>query len=140
MSSPKQLIIIAGSYAKSGTGNFTARTADGASFFVPAQAMLDLGIAKDTMPTFPMYAFGMQRMIGSFVPGTTEPLMEADGVTPVLTARDEITALFKDRKSFIDVANASFALSTEMHTDRHAIAVAAGLSEESIETLLAASI
>lgn len=135
MSATKQ-IIVTGSYARTGTGNFTAYTANGTQLFVPARMMESLGLKKDEMPTFPMYAFSNKRMIGVFVPGTQDLQMEADGVTPVQVERDEITALFLDKKAFAEVANAEFGLELELREHRRALATSAGLNEDAVNKLL----
>jgi hypothetical protein len=137
--STKKVIIIGGSYAKTGTGNFTARTANGQQLFVPKQMMQDLGYKPDEQPTFPLYGFSATKSIGVFMPGTTDLQMEADGVTPVQVDREEITALFKDKATFAEVANAEFGLDIELREHRRALATTAGLNEEAIESLLAQS-
>lgn len=140
MSTINQQIIIGGSYAKSGTGNFNARTVSGATFFVPAQMMTDLGYQKDEQPTFPLFGFSTTKQIGVFIPGTTDVQMQEDGVTPVQVDREEITALFKDKPSFIAVANAGFGLELEIRADRATLAKSAGLTDDAIESLLAVTI
>jgi hypothetical protein len=62
--------------------------------------------------------------------------MEDDGVTPVQVERDEITALFKDKKAFAEVANAEFGLELELREHRRSLATAAGLDEEAVKSLL----
>ena len=138
MSTTKQ-IIVSGAYAKSATGNFTAYTANGTQFFVPARMMEQLGLKAGELPTFPLYGFSATKTIGVFVAGTTDLAMEDDGVTPKQQQRDEITALFKDKASFAEVANAEFGLDLELREHRRALATTAGLNEEAVEALLAVS-
>lgn len=137
--STKKVIIIGGSYAKTGTGNFTARTANGQQLFVPKQMMNDLGYKIDEQPTFPLYGFSATKSIGVFIAGTTDLQMEADGVTPVQVEREEITALFKDKATFAEVANAEFGLDIELRQHARGLATAAGLSEEDVTALLSVS-
>lgn len=138
MSTTKQ-IITSGSYSKSGKGNFTAYTANGTQFFVPARMMEALGYSVDKLPTFPLYAFSATKKIGVFIAGTTDLQMEADGVTPVQVERSEITALFNDKKAFAEVANAEFGLDLELREHRRTLATSAGLDEKAVEALLAQS-
>jgi hypothetical protein len=139
MATSKQIIITSGSYAKSNTGNFTARDSKGNQFFISASTMQAAGIAKDVMPVFPMFGFANTRMIGQFIAGTTDPLLDGEG-NPVLVSRDEIASIFLDEVSFEKIANAEFSLATRLQAGRETIVKASGLSEESISMLLSASI
>jgi len=140
MSATTKQIITSGSWSKSGKGNFTAYTANGTQFFVPGRLMDALGIKVGDQPTFPLYGFSTTKQIGVFIPGTTDLAMEDDGVTPQQADRVEITALFKDKASFADVANAEFGLDLELREHRRTLATSAGLNQEAVEALLAVSI
>jgi hypothetical protein len=139
MSTTTKQIITSGSWSKSGKGNFTAYTATGTQFFVPGRLMDAIGVNVGDQPTFPLYGFSTTKQIGVFIPGTTDLQMEADGVTPVQQDRVEITALFKDKASFADVANAEFGLDLELREHRRSLAKTAGLDEEAVNKLLEVS-
>jgi hypothetical protein len=139
MSTTKELSLTSGYYASTGSGNFMALTSKGEEFFIPAAKMVAAGIAKDVMPVFPFYGFGNIRKIGAFIPGTKDPVVDENG-KPVLTDRQELTAIYLDLQSFKAVANADFKLATELAADRETIVKSSGLSEESIAMLLSASI
>jgi hypothetical protein len=139
MSTTKQLSFTSGYYASTGTGNFMALDETGTEYFIPAAKMLASGIAKDVMPVFPFYAFGNTRMIGSFIPGTKDPLLDEFN-QPILRPRLEATAIYLDFEAFKNVANAGFKMRTDLQADRETIVKMSGLTEESMAMLLSASI
>jgi len=109
-------------------GNFSGYNAAGERIFFHKTQMESLGFNTDKDITFPFYALVANKPMNT---------RDEDGkITDVLTDRLQALSVFKTAEALTAAVNADFALGLNAAKARKEMATAAGLNEESVNTLL----
>jgi hypothetical protein len=122
----------------SANGNFSGYTALGERLFIHKTQMAGLGWASQEQVKFPFYAIGAEKMIGQ-LDADRNPLKNADG-TLVQVARLQALSIFPNKEALTSAHVDTATLDIEIKSAIKASASAAGLSEESISSLVNAAI
>ena len=126
----RQTQILSGNFSsgEGRKGNFSGYNAAGERIFFHKTQMEALGFKTDQDITFPLYALVDKKPMKT---------RDADGaITDVLTDRLQALSVFKTAEALTAAVNADFALSLDAAKARKEMATAAGLNEESVNTLL----
>ncbi len=121
-----------------GKGNFTGYSALGERIHVHAAQMASSGWKKDEDVKFPFYAVGETKQIGQ-LNENNEPKVDASGVA-VLVDRLTATSVFATKDALLEARVEDATLNVEIAAQIGTKAKAAGLSDEAVKELLAASI
>jgi hypothetical protein len=122
----------------SANGNFTGYTALGDSLFIHKAQMASLGWTSQEQVKFPFYAIGGTKMIGQ-LDKDRNPIKDTNGVE-VKVPRLQALSVFANKESLIAAHVDTTTLDIEIKSAVKASASAAGLSEESISSLMNAAI
>jgi hypothetical protein len=109
-------------------GNFSGYNAGGERIFIHKSQMESVGFNTADDVKFPFYALIANKPIQT---------RDANGdITEVVVDRLQALSLFKSAAELTAAVNADFALSLDAAKARKEMATAAGLNEESVNTLL----
>ena len=127
----RQTQILSGKFASGDKqkGNFTGYNAAGERIFIHKAQMEAVGFNTADDVKFPFFALI-----------ATKPIQTRDAngdITEVVVDRLQALSLFKSAAELTAAVNADFALSLDAAKARKEMATAAGLNEESVNTLLA---
>jgi hypothetical protein len=126
----RQTQILSGKFS-TGTdskGNFSGYNAGGERIFIHKSQMESVGFVTADDVKFPFYALIANKPIQT---------RDANGdITDVVVDRLQALSLFKTSAELTAAVNADFALSLDAAKARKEMATAAGLNEESVNTLL----
>ncbi len=133
----KQFTIRNGNFV-TGTGNFSAYTAEGKRMFVPGRLMSSLNLTADTIK-YPFYILADEETITPFKPGTKELQYDKDGA--VITAlRYTAKSAYLDKTSMFDATNDSAVLAIEAKAHLVKTTKELGLTDADVQAFANASI